>query len=113
MRIILNRIWISHAPLVTQEKGSVSGQIAFDTGLKIEFDEDLLPEELEYIRDGLGDLTQRVRERVLNAIQALDEQETPTGHLGSRSEGIKPPELKPGLKPDAKKAVKATRRRKE
>jgi hypothetical protein len=73
MKIVLNRIWISHAPLATCEKGSVSGQIVFDTGLTIEFNEDLLPEELEYIRDGLGDLTQRIRKRTLNAIRALDE----------------------------------------
>jgi hypothetical protein len=44
-----------------------------DTGLSIEFREDLLPEELEYVRDGLSDLTRRVSERVLNAIRALDE----------------------------------------
>jgi len=78
MKIVLNRIWISYAPLATHEKGSASGQIVFDTGLTIEFNEDLLPEELEYIRDGLGDLTQRIRERTLNAIRALDEPKAST-----------------------------------
>ena len=73
MKILLNRIWINPESFTAQQKGSVSGEVVFDKGLKIEFQEDLLPEELDYIRDGLADLTQRVRERIIRAIQANSE----------------------------------------
>ena len=73
MKILLKSIYIHQPSALAQEKGTVSGEVVLDTGLSIEFKEDLLPEELEYVRDGLADLSQRVRERVLNAIRVLDE----------------------------------------
>lgn len=82
MKIVLKTVWISHGGLAAQEKGSVRGEIQFDEGLTIEFNEDLLPEELEYIRDGLSDLTQRIKERTLNAIRALDETKPPAKKKG-------------------------------
>jgi len=74
MRITLTSIWIDTETLPGVQKGSVNGTVVFDKGLKIEFKEELLPEELIYIRDGLADLTERIRERVLRAIQEIGEQ---------------------------------------
>jgi len=82
MKIILKSIYISPMLLTVPERGSVKGEIQFDKGLTIEFSEDLLPEELEYIRDGLGDLTERVMQRVLDAIRALDEPKLPAKKRG-------------------------------
>lgn len=84
MKIVLERIWIDTKGSLGREKGSVNGVVVFDDKLKVEFSEDLLPEELDYIRDGLADLTSRVRERVLNAIRAVNEAET-----GRDSGGLK------------------------
>lgn len=74
MKVVLKSIYIHQASPLAQERGTVNGEVVLDTGLSIEFKEDLLPEELEYVRDGLADLTQRVREKVINAIRALGEQ---------------------------------------
>jgi len=74
MKILLKRVWLdTESPL--RQKGSVGGEIVFDKGLKLEFDEDLLPEELEYIKDGLADLTSRVRERVKSVIMSEQERD--------------------------------------
>jgi hypothetical protein len=74
MKILLKSIYVHEALPLARERGTVNGEVILDTGLSIEFKEDLLPEELEYIRDGLADLTQRVSERVRNAIRAIGEK---------------------------------------
>jgi hypothetical protein len=82
MKIVLERIWIDTKGSLGREKGSVHGEVVFGDNLKVEFTEDLLPEELDYIRDGLADLTSRVKERVLNAIRAVNEAEAGRGPGG-------------------------------
>ena len=74
MKVLLKSIYVHQASPLARESGTVHGEVVLDTGLSIEFKEDLLPEELEYVRDGLADLTQRVREKVINAIRVLGEQ---------------------------------------
>jgi len=72
LKILLDRIWLRDGTPILG-KPSVKGNVVLDSGLSIEFEEELLPEELERIRDGLGDLTQRIKERVLSAIRAAGE----------------------------------------
>ena len=77
MKIRVKSILVSRPILGTgSEKAFLGAEVEFSNGLEMEVREDLLPEELEYIRDGLNDATERIRQRVLDAIRSAGEQET-------------------------------------